>query len=152
MSRPSFPEETLVKDIPVKYSILSDGRPWGLALPSPRQRPLFVDRQGDSARGARCAKIVLRYGYPFWIHERIEALQEALRSDDVVSQYTALFAVSLALLCRAHTIDRDEASRLLSVDVENLPRLATDVLGIVFGNSSVTPGPVPQGPDHDSVL
>jgi hypothetical protein len=121
---------------------LADGNRWGLALPSTRLKPEFVEGVDALGRPVRTTRLVSRTGYPPEIRALIEALRSASDQGHPQEQYDALIQLAAALVHRAHEIDLESARSLVEVGVEDLPGLVEVVLTVVTGGCPADPEPM----------
>jgi hypothetical protein len=126
------PEQTGREDVASRPVRLADGRDWGFARPSRRLIPSVVE--GVDVLGRRTESIAVRpgFGYPLEIQRLVDGFRASCDEGSTAERYRAFFALAIALLCRAHEIDRSTACVLLTVDDAELPRVIAEVLAVAF--------------------
>ena len=127
---------------------LADGHRWGLALPSPRIRPVVVEGVDPLGRPSSSIRLVSEYGYPLAIRRLIDDLRSACDQEAAERQYESLIRLAAALIRRAHDIDLTEAASLLELGVDELSGVVEAVLSVVSGQCPVdSPSPRKGGVD-----
>ncbi len=126
------PEQTRREDVTSRPVRLADGHDWGFARPSRRLIPTVVE--GMDLLGRRTETIAVRpgFGHPLEIQRLLDGFRASCDEGPTAEQYEAFFALAVALLCRAHEIDRSTACALLTVEGAELPRLIAEVLAVAF--------------------
>ena len=90
-------------------------------------------------RPTQTIRLVSEFGYPLEIRRLIEDLRTSCDQDGAERQYEALIRLAIALILRAHEIDRTEAASLLEMDAEDLPGFVEAVLSVISGDSPIAP-------------
>jgi len=131
------PDETRRASVPARIIVLADGRPWGLALPTPRYRPEIVAEVDELGRPTETIRLLGWTGYPLSTQRLVDELRSACRAEVNPEaedrRFDALMALAVALLRRAHDLTPLEAIGLLDLDGGGLLRLVDAVLATVAG-------------------
>ncbi len=137
---PPSPELTRLASVPALLTLLADGQLWGLALPTPRYRPEVVPGVDSLGRPIETIQATARTGYPLAIERLVANLRTACLTgagpESESRRFSALMALAVALLRRAHDLTLPAAVALLDLDGEGLARLVDAVLTTVAGASS----------------
>ena len=133
------PDLTRIEGIRAFPVTLADGNEWELALPSTRFRPRVEEGVDALGRPSELIRVEAEFGYPVEIRRLVDDLRSACEGVEEGPRYEALFRLAVALLRRAHAIDRARAASLLEVDLDDLPRLVEVVLSVVTGECPENP-------------
>ena len=125
------PDRTRREGVGAFSITLADGNQWGLALPSPRLRPVVIDGVDALGRPTSSIRLVSEYGYPLEIRRLIDDLRSACDREEAVRQYESLIRLAAALIRRAHDIDLAAAVSLLEMGVDQLPEVVEAILSVV---------------------
>ena len=125
------PDRTRREGVGAFSITLADGNQWGLALPSPRLRPVVIDGVDSLGHPTSSIRLVSEYGYPLEIRRLIDDLRSACDREEAVRQYESLIQLAAALIRRAHDIDLAAAVSLLEVGVDELPGVVEAILSVV---------------------
>jgi hypothetical protein len=133
------PDRTRREGVEAFSITLADGNRWGLALPSPRLRPVVVEGVDSLGRPTNSIDLVSEYGYPLEIRRLIDDLRSACDQGVAERQYECLIRLAAALIRRAHDIDLAVAASLLELGVDELPGVVEAILWVVTGQCPVDP-------------
>jgi hypothetical protein len=122
------PDETRIDGVASHPIRLADGLHWGFAKPVMRFVPMIISKTDGFGRTTESIDVRVTIGYPLEIEGLRESLRGACDGESSIQQYRAFFSLAIALLRRAHDIDRSTACSLLSVAEPELTRLVEDVL------------------------
>lgn len=149
---PPTPESSRDPAVAVRLVTLADGRPWGLALPTTRYRPVVAPGGDPPGEPAQAARLVARAGYPAPIERLVADFRVAcLAPRGPVAdgrRHRALMALAAALLRRAHDVSPPVAAALLDLDGSRLEDLVDAVVALEGGVTLLPrPGPAlsPRG-------
>lgn len=133
MDAPISPDRTRREGIEAFSITLADGNRWGLAMPSPRLRPVIVEGIDSLGRPSTSIRLISEYSYPLAIRRLIDDLRSAYDHGPAERQCESLVRLAAALIRRAHDIDLAEAASLLELGVEELSGVVEAVLTVVSG-------------------
>ncbi len=134
-----LPESTRRDDRPAFEVVLSDGRSWGLALPSRRRFPAVIHETDGFGRPLVRIELGDGFGYRLEVQRSWDAVIEASRSGRAEGQAEAFRRFLVALLRSAHDLDVSHAERLLDLDEADLGRIARNLLPAIFDRSDLSP-------------
>ena len=133
------PDRTRREGVEAFPITLADGQRWGLALPSPRLRPMVDSGVDPLGRPSNTIRLVSEYGYPLEIRRLIDDLRSACDQGAAEHQYESLIRLAAALIRRAYDVDLAVAASLLELGVDELLGLVEAVLSVVTGQGTSVP-------------